>query len=99
MFVAKGTAAGGSITCYPYSSSDYVYIDNAGLISGSEYRLTYNGSYRDGQLWNKNKIDLSSNFTISANPSDQTFTIQARHQTSGCTLKLREKSKFTESGG
>ena len=66
MFVAKGTAAGGSITCYPYSSSDYVYIDNAGLISGSEYRLTYNGSYRDGQLWNKNKIDLRSNFTISA---------------------------------
>ena len=38
------------------------------------------------------------NFTISGNQSNQTFTIQARHQTSGCTLTLTEKSKFSESG-
>lgn len=38
------------------------------------------------------------NFTISGNTSSQTFTIQARHQTSGCTLTLTEKSKFNESG-
>jgi len=38
------------------------------------------------------------NFTISGNQSNQTFTIQARHQTSGCTLTLTEKSKFGESG-
>ena len=38
------------------------------------------------------------NFTISGNTSNQTFTIQARHQTSGCTLTLTEKSKFNESG-
>ena len=38
------------------------------------------------------------NFTISGNTSNQTFTIQARHQTSGCTLTLTEKSKFKESG-
>ena len=38
------------------------------------------------------------NFTISGNTSSQTFTIQARHQTSGCTLTLTEKNKFDENG-
>ena len=38
------------------------------------------------------------NFTISGNTSNQTFTIQARHQTSGCTLTLTEKNKFDENG-
>ena len=50
-----------------FSSSDYILIDNAGFISGSEYRLTSDwSSYRDGQLWNKNKLDLRSNFTVSS---------------------------------
>ena len=38
------------------------------------------------------------NFTISGNTSSQTFTIQARHQTSGCTLTLTEKNKFDVNG-
>ena len=45
-----------------------------------------------------NLSEQKYNFTISGNINSQTFTIQARHQTSGCTLKLTEKSKFTESG-
>ena len=45
-----------------------------------------------------NLSEQKYNFTISGNTSNQTFTIQARHQTSGCTLTLTEKSKFNESG-
>ena len=45
-----------------------------------------------------NLSEQKYNFTISGNTSNQTFTIQARHQTSGCTLTLTEKSKFKESG-
>ena len=45
-----------------------------------------------------NLSEQKYNFTISGNTSNQTFTIQARHQTSGCTLTLTEKNKFDENG-
>ena len=45
-----------------------------------------------------NLSEQKYNFTISGNINSQTFTIQARHQTSGCTLTLTEKSKFDENG-
>ena len=45
-----------------------------------------------------NLSDQKYNFTISGNASNQTYTIQARHKTSSCTLTLTHKSAKGESG-
>ena len=66
-FTASGTAVGGSMTNYPFNYSDWVTLDNAYWYSSQKYfRITEDYYYRDGQLWNKNKLDISRNFVISA---------------------------------
>ena len=82
---------------------------NAIYLAQSEYQSNNNGycisdcNSKSGIVNNlldgvDNLSEQKYNFTISGNTSNQTFTIQARHQTSGCTLTLTEKSKFNESG-
>ena len=66
-FVAKGTAVGGAMNNYPFNYTDWVTLDMAYWYSSGEYfRITDDYNYRDGQLWNKNKLDISKNFAISA---------------------------------
>ena len=67
-FVAKGTAVGGNMNNYPFDYEDWVVRGSGQWNSTSSYfTLTNNQWYQKGQIWNKNKIDLSRNFVISAN--------------------------------
>ena len=64
-FTASGTAVGGSMTSYPFNASDWVADNNAYLYGGYALWLT-NSTYRTGQYWNKNKIDISRDFVITS---------------------------------
>ena len=64
-FTASGTAVGGSMTSYPFNASDWVADNNAYLYNGYALWLT-NSTYRTGQYWNKNKIDISRDFVITS---------------------------------
>ena len=67
IFVASGTAVGGSMNNYPFSSSEWVLKTNASWNAYStHFQLTSNSYYQRGQVWNKNRMDLSKNFVISA---------------------------------
>ena len=66
-FVAKGTAIGGAMINYPFDDDDWVKIDNASWNDSEKYfRITEQYYYRDGQIWNKNRLDISRNFVVSA---------------------------------
>ena len=59
-FVAKGTAVGGNMNNYPFDYEDWVVRGSGQWNSTSSYfTLTNNQWYQKGQIWNKNKIDLS----------------------------------------
>ena len=77
------------------AQSEYQSNNNEYCISDCNSKSGIVNNLLDGV---DNLSEQKYNFTISGNINSQTFTIQARHQTSGCTLKLTEKSKFTESG-
>jgi len=62
--VAQGTAVGGAMNSYPFNYTDWVTIDNASWQSSYFYLTSTN--YRDGQLWNKKKIQIDSDFVISS---------------------------------
>ena len=77
------------------AQSEYQSNNNEYCISDCNSKSGIVNNLLDGV---DNLSEQKYNFTISGNTSNQTFTIQARHQTSGCTLTLTEKSKFNESG-
>ena len=66
-FVAKGTAVGGGQNTYPFNKDDWVLVDgNMSWDDNNNYFILTNNTNRDGQLWNKKKIDISKDFVISS---------------------------------